>query len=474
MIHSEVDAFRDILAYIEETTGIQLPETNYRLVRGFLEQRSAALGMSPRGYRDYLKGHPQENDEFLDVVTINETYFFREERHYRVLRERIFPLLKERGQRGILVWSAACSTGEEPLSLASLALEFWPAEAVRVFASDLNSRALERFQSGLFRKSSFREDGASFHGYLTPFLEERRGGYRPDSRLLKPLRIFRHNLAAGGASAITEPLDIIFLRNTLIYMDTGLRMAVMARLAHRLAPGGYLFLASAEVPLLGHPELSLEEWEGCYYFRKKGLEEKRAGLIPGPEMAAAPPPAEKPPSGRSRPIRKPFRVADILKHISLRLNNPLYEADGDRTFAAALEYLEVVFLLNSGELNRAEAVSKELISRWGGNEVTDYLQGMTALRREAAGDAIPFFDAALSKRPGFWPARYQRALLLKEAKPVAALRDFRSALRSIEAYIHRDLYSYQFLLEGFNARYFSGICSGWIEKLREKGASYGP
>lgn len=473
MIETGTPNFDMVLRFIEEQTGIRLPETNYRQVRTYLQEKTAEAGVAVQDYLSGLRFDHREREAFLDAVTINETYFFREERHFAVLEQHIFPALKARSAKPLRFWSAACSTGEEALSLASLAAGFWEVDEFTVYASDINTRALEHLRRGEYGKNSFRNDGGRFRGRLDTFIEERNGKTRVSDDLLKTLEIVPLNLSDREYDGIPEGLHAVFLRNMLIYTRFELRTSILEKITALLAEGGCLFLSSSEVPLLAHPDLALENREGCYYFRKKTLEEKRAGTTPRVVILQKEPAPAEPAGSASTKTETSPTLAEILRHAGRRLNNPVYEAPGDNAFLAAMDYLEAVYFLNSGDASKAEGAVEKLVRDWDDNEVIDYLRGLICLRKEDPGRAKEWFSRAVKRDPGFWPAVFQRALLIRQEEPDRAAREFAAALRSIEAYIARGSFTYQFLLEGFNAKYFAGICEGWITKLRSKGAAHG-
>jgi len=473
MTTADLAGFQTVLEFIEKNTGIRLPESHYRQVKCYLAEKAAGLKVGIDQFLDILGEDTKEREAFLDTVTINETYFFREERHYSVLEDHIFPSLDKNPIRPLQFWSAACSTGEEPLSLAALAADFWPLDNFRVFASDINSSSLEHLRRGVYGKNSFRNDGKRYHSRLGGYAEQRNGATVISGNLLDTISIVPLNLSDLGYSAIPSGIHVIFLRNMLIYTRFELRVRILDSITAKLAEGGYLFLSASEVPLLAHTELVLENHKGCYYFRKKTLEEKNKGITPGISvLKKSGEPVDHTASTEETPARKPT-PAEILRHVGRRLNNPVYEAPDDEAFIAALDYLESVYFLNSGDLDSAQKSIDELTVKWGENEITDYLRGLEALRNENETSAEKWFSEAVTKNPGFWPAIFQRALLIRRREPHKAAREFAAALRSINTYIKRGAFYYQFLLEGFNARYFEGMCRGWIEKLRSKGAAHG-
>ena len=466
-------SFNKVLSFIEKLSGIQLPETNYRYVKSYLDERLNELELSIEEYLSILNYNTLERNLFFDAVTINETYFFREQKHFAVLQNTILPDLKARRSGPLRLWSAACSSGEEAVSLAAAVLPEWNTGNFTVYASDINTVALDKLSAGRYRKSSLREDGSVYHHLLQRFLAEDGEDYLLDERIKNKIIPMHLNLADSKYKDLPQDIDIVFLRNMLIYVGTGTRELILERIVSHMSPGGFLFLSSAEIPLLAHVELVLENRNGCYYFRKKSRAEKNEGCVPEPVMLGR---GDLPLVSQKldfkiieKSVKKP-QLAEILKHISLRLNNPVYKDNESIAYLAALDYLETAYLLNSGDLQKAGAAVDRLTEKWGSNEMTDYFRGLTALRNNDFEKALQMFGSAVRRNSVFWPSLYQRALLQKETKHREAARDFKNCARLIDSYISRGEFTYQFLLEGFNAKYFAEICRGWISKMELKGA----
>jgi len=240
---------------IEREAGIHLAPMKKALLVGRLSRRLRELGLpSFARYLRVVKGDLAERTRMLDCICTNETHFFREPRHFELLRERLAPEWKAQADAGlrarrIRVWSAACSTGEEPYSLAmELLWSFppWSGWEVEIFATDLSTRALGRARAGIWPAE---KASAISPRYLKAFMMRgvgtRGGKIAAGPELRGVIRFARVNLSdatwpAGG------PYDAIFCRNVLIYFDQPLKHRVTAGLLERLAPGGYLFLGHAE------------------------------------------------------------------------------------------------------------------------------------------------------------------------------------------------------------------------------------
>jgi hypothetical protein len=260
-----------------------------------------------------------------------------------------------------------------------------------------------------------------------------------------------------------------------MYMPMETRQAVVARVAAKLADDGCLFFSSSEIPHLSHPDLALEEHGGVYYFRKKRLDEKRQGStvsrVTVRQRAEAGSGTDAEPAARtSRGPKVAVSPARVALYATQRLNNPLFEEPQMPEFNAAVEYLRIVYELGRG--GDAGASLRAAEARWGVNALSRYLAGVSAQAGSAqAGSA---FRESLSLEPGFWPSRLKLALDLRGGEPAGARLEFRRCAADIGAYLAAGRYEYQFILEGFNAKYFLDLCNGWSRKLGSEGAVNGP
>ena len=248
----EFALFRDL---IQRESGIFLSEAKKALVVGRLGRRLRELGLRSLAayYRLLVEGDEQERTRMLDCICTNETHFFREPRQFEFLEQRVFPDWAARAAAGrprrIRAWSAACSTGEEPYSLAMTLLAHFPPSSgwtLEILASDLSTRALDQARAGLWSVDKAREIPER---YLKAFMLRGTGAQEgvmkagPEIRSL--LRFQRVNLNQDRYP-VQGPFDLVFCRNVLIYFDVASKARVVHRLLDELAPGGYLFLGHAE------------------------------------------------------------------------------------------------------------------------------------------------------------------------------------------------------------------------------------
>jgi len=243
--------FQALRALVKSLTGIHLSEQKRELVYGRLARRLRALQLRTFAeYREQLNGNVQELAELCNAITTNLTSFFREPHHFQYLREHVLaPLVAApRGRRRLRIWSAGCSTGEEPYSIAMTVLEALPdldGWDVRILATDLDSEVLARARRGIYPPE---RTGTVSPERLQRFFVERQeaGGIcRQIAPEVAALVTFKQ-LNLIHALPMRGPLDAIFCRNVVIYFDKETQRELFARIARLQRPGDLLFLGHSE------------------------------------------------------------------------------------------------------------------------------------------------------------------------------------------------------------------------------------
>lgn len=238
-------------ALIHREAGIYLSPVKKALLVGRLSRRLRELGLTSFGtyYSKVLESNNEEKVWMLDCICTNETRFFREPQHFEFLQQRLFPEWRTVTPRRIRVWSAACSTGEEPYSLAMTLLHHFPPEkgwGIEILATDLSTRALRKAQAALWPVEKAKEIPS---GYLKAFMLK---GMRTQEGMMKAgpeirslISFQRLNLNDNTYPAIGM-FDLIFCRNVLMYFDTDTKSRVITQLLKHLVPEGCLFSGHAE------------------------------------------------------------------------------------------------------------------------------------------------------------------------------------------------------------------------------------
>jgi len=241
------DTFRRIFY---DTAGININDNKLALVSARVGKRMRELGHTSD--RDYLKfliddSTGEEMVHLLDVISTNVTHFFRESRHFDVLTAVVKEWVSL-GLRKIKVWSAGCSSGEEPYTLAMVLREAIGERGVeaRILATDLSTRILQKAAAGEYDERKTADMPAVYRDRY--FDKQGRGDsavYRASEGLREMIRFTRLNLSTVPFP-MQGPFDVIFCRNVMIYFDNDVRARLLGEFARLLKPEGYLFVGHAE------------------------------------------------------------------------------------------------------------------------------------------------------------------------------------------------------------------------------------
>jgi len=255
MTQAEFSRFSE---FIIGQCGIKMPPSKKIMLEARLQKRLRTLGLgSFRDYYEHLQSKEGRGElvHMLDAVTTNKTDFFREPGHFHFLVETILPgFLDERGNtrpsgQPIRIWSAGCSTGEEPYTLAMVLADFsaqHPDFRFTVLATDLSTKVLDRAREAVYDED--RTSGVPLPFKQKYFLRSKdrsRGLLRIVPALRSVVQFQRVNLMEETLVA-PEPFDAVFCRNVIIYFDRGTQERLLARFCRVLRPGGYLFLGHSE------------------------------------------------------------------------------------------------------------------------------------------------------------------------------------------------------------------------------------
>jgi len=196
----------------------------------------------------------EERVQMLDAISTNETHFFREAQHFELLESEIFPqwirdVDEGRRNRKIRVWSAGCSTGQEPYSLAMMLLAHFPAAAgweIEIIATDLSTRVLSVAKKGVWPAKGASEIPLEYlKAFMLKGVGEQAGQIKATPELRSLIKFCRVNLNSSTYPFV-GPFDLIFCRNVLIYFDERSRDSVVRRIVSFLSPTGYFFVGHAE------------------------------------------------------------------------------------------------------------------------------------------------------------------------------------------------------------------------------------
>ncbi|HEY4745007.1 MAG TPA: protein-glutamate O-methyltransferase CheR [Desulfuromonadaceae bacterium] len=250
MSDDEFLLFRDT---IYSHCGIYFDEDAKYLLEKRLSRRLTALNLASfRDYYHFLKYNRKRDQELMDIMdilTTNETYFFRESFQLKAFTEEIMPELLQRkssrNNRTLRIWSAGCSTGEEPFTIAMLLLEIKELQGwrIEIIGTDISQRVLQHARRGVYGKSSFR---ATEEYYIKRFFQEQEDGYRINDEVRELVTISHLNLFDTHRMVMLGRMDLIFCRNVIIYFDAAAKKQVVEAFHTSLYDGGYLLLGHSE------------------------------------------------------------------------------------------------------------------------------------------------------------------------------------------------------------------------------------
>ena len=256
-VMSEKD-FRRFRNFIYDRCGINLGPKKKLMLTGRLSKRLRDLGITSFGdYFDYVTssgGQAEELIRMIDVVTTNKTDFFREPKHFDFLKNRALPLLLQSGRatshKRFNIWSAGCSSGEEPYTLAMVLSEFTQAignGGFSILATDISTRVLDIAQKAIYPESSVEPVPIQLkQKYLMKGKGSQAGYCRIVPELRRCIQFHHLNLIEGRNFGLMTKMDIIFCRNVIIYFDRNTQIRLFEKFYNQLKPGGFLFIGHSE------------------------------------------------------------------------------------------------------------------------------------------------------------------------------------------------------------------------------------
>lgn len=252
------------------TSGMQFADERERTLRDALKQRMNASGLAgPDAYYELLNDDPREMQEFIDLLTVNETYFLREPEHLKLLLDRLIPEMLGGREEPLRIVCAGCSSGEEPYTLAMLLDQRFGAASRRLFkivAFDIDTGMIGAARRGIYRPDSFR--GASESLRERYFKPHDSGGWQLDEEIRGRVQFEVCNLLAASYPAVLGEADIILYRNVSIYFPAPVQQEIFSRLAAHLADDGCLLVGASETMHHNIGVLSLVEMDSRFFFRK--------------------------------------------------------------------------------------------------------------------------------------------------------------------------------------------------------------
>jgi chemotaxis protein methyltransferase CheR len=436
---------------IEEKFGIHIESMRTATLVKAIEQRMLSLGVkSDLSYFDLIQTEESELKNLINLMTVNESYFFREDSQLALLVETIVPqVLSQTDREGkIRILSAGCSTGEEAYSIAialaeKLGSQIW--EKVQIFAFDVDSQVIEAAKKGIYGKSSFRNlDEDLQHRYFNAV----QGGRKQiDLSLRRQVAFVEQNLLEKMCPQFLQNMDIIFYRNVSIYFKSRTQKRVFEKLAAILKKNGYLFMSATETFAHDIGILNLVERSNCFVFQKtesdvKRLAEKETenGVLEQ-ERAPLKTSEKSNPSELTINSMKEMDTRDKFNQILALLKfeqqtdalalTKLIEAQHPDSSKLKVIKARVLFELN--QIDDAKQVCHGLIKKdqW---YTWPYLYlALFASFENNKHESVSYLKKVIYIQPSCWPAHYYLAKYhFSNASFTSAAREMRNVMRLLE------------------------------------------
>jgi chemotaxis protein methyltransferase CheR len=435
---ARVEAFRHILT---RRLGLTLEGTATADLAGILADRASAHGQPEADYLARLAagGRPDEIGVLAAALTVSETYFFRNCEQFRALADVVLPMRMQAraGERRIRLLSAGCASGEEAYTMAMVVRDVVtdPSWTVSILGVDVNPAMVDRATRGRFSEWSLRATPARTRAR---WFHTDGGSAVVDEELRRLVHFVTGNLADSDPAWLSPAeYDVVFCRNTLMYLTPEHRDRALSRLTAALAPGGFLFVGHAESTFGRDAGLELRHSHDAFYFQRSTAPVGRvwidaiaasAGCIAS-VRASAPPPARAAPTPTVAPAGAPIARSSRDQALQLLRQERFDEASAllDNHPANPVDdpdiaILRGVLLAHRGRLDQAEALCRRLLEADGLNPETHHL---LALCRDGRGnelDAVRHDQIAAHLDPGFAIPRLRLGLLAKRRGDRAVAR----------------------------------------------------
>ncbi len=462
MIQEEKE-FIDFCTIIKSHSGICVTGAHSEFLCAYIQKRINELEISTEQFLKLVQKDQKELTRLINQSTINETYFFREEKQFNFLKTEVFPSYKN---REVTIWSAACSTGEEILSLAMLCDDC--NTKARFYATDIDTSALDILRKAEYNLVSRRTDGAQFHSLLEKNSVVEQGLIKVNPDIVQKMKIGTFNLNTFSGTAEIPPdgtVDIIFLRNVFIYFDDDTRKKIIAFMERKLSPKGFLFFSMSEIASI-NPEnsssLSKQKHERVYFLQKEVnnvLPEKKSINVNKDQRVHS----KISKNDAVVKLKSTKRESKIQNEPLKKVNNSVTKKELEQDFFAKLN-----LYLNSNKFDEAERFLDSYSLQIDVQYLGSYFKGLIEKMKGNEESALHHFERAAQINPLFWTAHIQCALLLQNIDPLRARKKYIRCAELLEKYLEEKSTKYDFLLESFSAEYFYTICTKNIEKGIQK------
>ncbi len=417
------DDYQLFFDYLMKESGLHFDRRNLKILqRGLLNRMSALKIGSFREYYDYLMLYQESRQELkklLPFLTIGETYFFRYHSHFAAL-SRILTEERSRLKAGeklkLRLWSAGCSTGEEPYSLAITVMEAiddWQKMDIRILATDIDNRALKRARDGIYSPWSMR---VIEKRHLDRYFEKTGKKYKIRDEVKGLVEFAHHNLLTPGipgGSGNQDRFDVIFCRNVTIYFTIATTREIIEKLSGCLKPRGYLFLGHAETLNQISSRFERHCYDGGFYYREKAARD----MVEHPDQPAPAPIRPK------EPVKGPIYSSPKPIKAIFTLPPPVSRPDTEKLFLDARQ------LFNDEQFTKTVKLLEELLLHEPQHSGALILYGFTLANDGRFDEALEACERALKIDDLLPEAYYLKGLVLEMTDHLLeACQEYRKAI----------------------------------------------
>ena len=463
MDNNTTDLIKLVNSKILDYTGIYVAESQYKSLTDYIEKQASDRTVTPIAFVKSLVPNTPDFDEIINLVTVNETFFFREEMQFDFLKNEVFP--KYFG-KDLLIWSCCCSTGEEAISLLALALSM--NVNLTIYASDIDDNALAALKKGHYSVYSLRMDGQKYHKLLEPYYTKTETEIVFHPSFINRIKTFKFNVLQDEVSHLPfyDNVDILFMRNVFIYFDKETRRSVVQKLAQRIKTNGLLFFSINEVGSIDSsiiPEsLSKTNSDMVYYFIKDYQKGKRlTGTTPADRYLQ-----QKRNVQKKETVRREVQKVKVQKSVEEKKKKNTVLEEKQIDFDVKRIYESVCAQINEGNFEKARDIAKN-ISGTDSNKYSFFMQGYVEYHADNRAVAGTLFASAESVSPDFWPAFFYHGMVLRDLGQMehasGCFSKCKTILSDFENRKGKTSIPYDFTLDSFSPSYIYSLCDTFTE-----------
>ncbi len=490
-----------IKTHIAERCGLYFRDHDLRNLEAGVIQRMKVCGFdSVHSYYLHLTTSEEKETEFrelLNLLTINHTYFFRNEPQFLAFKDKVLPELLERKMQDVLkakdgkkpllrIWSAGCSTGEEPYTIAMILREAIPHSEdwdVEILATDASSDAMAKAKRGIYNENSMRLVEELYRSkYFTKLPSKPRGEWKISDEIKSMVKFGFLNLVADP---FPPERDVIFCRNVTIYFEPKTTIKIMEDFAASMTDPGYLFLGYSESLQFLTDKFLMASWQdGIYYRKATGKSEEVTGFLPwkfeAQEVEAYVEPMPLPALAAIIENKQPVELSpDEFETVRQQIIRFIYLKEYSKALAliekasvegkkmADIHYLAADIFANRNRYEDARTRLKKALAIDSLFAPAYYLLGCIDLEEGQMAQAKEHLNRALYIDKDFVMARFYMAHMFRsEGRVSEAIREYRNTLAALSKGAPTARSQMILQSSGFSLATLKSVCCDNLERLK--------